>query len=81
MGRREVLVCILTTSFYTEAHKRTKPLTHAFTHAHAHSAKACIPTHTHTQHINTYTHTLCDSTNKVGITASVARIPVLLAPT
>lgn len=73
MGRREVSLCILTATFNTEAHKA---LTHAFTRARAHSAKACILTHA-----NTYTHTLCDSTNKVGITASVARIPVLLAPT
>lgn len=39
-------------------------------------------THTvvHTMYIDTHTHALCDRTNKVGISASVARIPVLLAP-
>ena len=46
----------------------------------------CMYTDMHTlivqkyTHTHTHTHALCDRTNKVGISASVARIPVLLAP-
>lgn len=73
---------MLTASFYSEAPAYANALLYVYGHAHAHCTKADTHTRAHhvQRHTHTHTHALCDRTNKVGISASVARIPVLLAP-